>query len=134
YEDGAASTQPPIAFGQGLTSRIIQSRESLLLNRASDWEAIGSRGVGTLAESYLGVPIVVGDTAIGAISVQSTTQEGRFRESDSRLLCTAAASCGVAIKTARLYQEAHRRGDEMAVLAEVGQEISATLDAQAVLE
>ncbi len=106
----------------------------MLLNRASDWEAIGSRGVGTQAKSYLGVPILVGETAIGAISVQSTTQEGRFREADSRLLSTIAANVGVAIQNARLYQEAHRRGDEMAVLAEVGQEISATLDAQAVLE
>ena len=50
------------------------------------------------------------------------------------LLSTIAANVGVAIQNARLFQEAHRRGDEMAALAEVGQEISATLDAQAVLE
>jgi len=134
HEAGARGAQEPMAFGEGLTSRIIRSREPLLLNRAADWDALGTRGTGTLSKSYLGVPIVVGDVAIGVISVQSTTQEGRFGEADARLLATIAANVGVAIQNARLYQEAHRRGDEMTALAEVGQEISATLDVQAVLE
>ncbi len=132
-EFGQPSGQEPIPYGQGLTSRIIEGREPLLVNRAADWEALGTRGVGTVAKSYLGVPILVGDRAIGAISVQSTTQEGRFGGSDARLLSTIAANVGVAIQNARLYREAHRRGNEMAALAEVGQEISATLDVQAVL-
>ncbi|HEU5205599.1 MAG TPA: GAF domain-containing protein [Candidatus Limnocylindrales bacterium] len=133
YESGEQRSQPPMAFGEGLSSRIMRSREPLLLNREADWEAIGSRGVGTLAKSYLGVPILAGDAAIGVISVQSTTQEGRFREADARLLATIAANVGVAIQNARLYQEAHRRGDEMAVIAEVGREISASLDTRTVI-
>ncbi|MEA2136783.1 MAG: hypothetical protein QOC68_4693, partial [Solirubrobacteraceae bacterium] len=134
HEVGVRATQEPFALGEGLTSRILLSREALLLNRAADWDAIGNRGIGLQAKSYLGVPIIAGDVAIGAISVQSTTQEGRFGESDRRLLSTIASNVGVAIQNARLFQEAHRRGDEMAALAEVGQEISATLDVQAVLE
>jgi signal transduction histidine kinase/DNA-binding response OmpR family regulator len=132
-EFGEDSGQSTIPFGEGLTSRILVGRAPLLLNRVADWEKLGTRGVGTLAKSYLGVPILVGESAIGAISVQSTTQEGRFGEADARLLSTIAASVGVAIQNARLYSEAHRRGDEMAALADVGQEISATLDVSAVL-
>ncbi|MDQ3127934.1 MAG: GAF domain-containing protein, partial [Chloroflexota bacterium] len=132
-EFGASTGQEPIPFGTGLTSRIVQDRETLLLNRAADWQALGTRGVGTTSKSYLGVPILVGDRAIGAISVQSTQREGRFGDSDVRLLSTIAANVGVAIQNARLYREAHRRGDEMAALAVVGQEISVTLDAEAVL-
>ena len=133
YESGEHRPQAPMAFGQGLSSRIIRSREPLLLNRETDWEQIGQRGVGTRAKSYLGVPILAGDGAIGVISVQSTTQDNRFREADVRLLSTIAANVGVAIQNARLYQEAHRRGDEMAVIAEVGREISATLDTRSVI-
>ena len=132
-EFGSATGQDPIPFGEGLTSRIIGRRETLLLNREADWAALGTRGVGTLSKSFLGVPILAGDGAIGAISVQSTTQEGRFSESDQRLLSTIAANVGIAIQNARLYREAHRRGDEMAALADVGQEISATLDVDIVL-
>ena len=134
HEVGVRRTQEPFALGEGLTSRIVLSREPLLLNRAADWEALGERGIGLRAKSYLGVPIIAGDVAIGAISVQSTTQEGRFGESDARLLSTIASNVGVAIQNARLYQEAHRRGDEMAALADVGQEISATLDVRAILD
>jgi GAF domain-containing protein/CheY-like chemotaxis protein len=133
YEGGVRRPQDRMPFGQGLSSRIIRSREPMLLNREADWDEIGQRGVGTLAKSYLGVPILAGDGAIGVISVQSTTQDNRFREADARLLATIAANVGIAIQNARLYQEAHRRGDEMAVIAEVGREISATLDTRTVI-
>ena len=134
FESGGIGAQAPMSFGEGLTSQILKSREPLLLNVLADWEAIGGRGVGTQAKSYLGVPILAGDAAIGVISVQSTTVEGRFREADARLLSTIAANVGIAIQNARLYQETHRRADEMAALAEVGREVSATLDARVVLE
>src|SRR4029450_9844143 len=37
FEGGVRGTQPPMAFGEGLTSRIMTSREPLLLNREPDW-------------------------------------------------------------------------------------------------
>ena len=130
-----ADRREPFAFGEGLTSRILSAREPPPAQpRVGLGRASGRAASGLDAKSYLGVPILAGDRAIGAISVQSTTREGRFGEADARLLSTIAANVGVAIQNARLYQEAHRRGDEMAALAEVGQEISATLDVQAVLE
>ncbi len=104
YEGDEKGAQAPLPFGQGLTSRILQTREPLLLNQAAQFEAIGTRGVGTAASSYLGVPITVGDTAIGVISVQSLHQVGRFGEADTRLLTTLAANVGVAIQNARLFR------------------------------
>ena len=117
-EDGRLELQSPMRLGQGLTSRIIQSRAPLLLNQDAQFEALGTRGVGTLARSYLGVPILSGEAAIGVISVQSTTEVGRFGESDSRLLATIAANVGIAIQNARLYRESRRQAEEMAALAE----------------
>ena len=52
--------QPPMAMGEGLTSRIIASGEPLLLNRDEHFTAIGVRRVGIPAKSYLGVPIHAG--------------------------------------------------------------------------
>ena len=86
------------------------------------------------AESYLGVPIMAGETAIGVISVQSSVHQGRFGEADVRLLSTIAANVGVVIQNAQLYEETRRRGDEMAALAEVGRELSAAVDMAAVVE
>ncbi|MEO8511822.1 MAG: GAF domain-containing protein, partial [Chloroflexota bacterium] len=133
-ETGSDAGQASLPLGTGLTSRVIQSAAPLLLNREEDWDELGDRGVGTRARSYLGVPIMVGDRAIGAMSVQSTTTDSRFGEADARLLATIAANVGVAVQNARLYDETRRRADEMAGLADVGREISATLELSAVLE
>jgi PAS domain S-box-containing protein len=107
HERGERSEQVPLTYGDGLTSRILESRESLLLNRSGQFEEHDP--VGTGVRSYLGVPILVGDAAIGAISVQSIDEEGRFGEADSRLLATIAANVGVAIHTARLFTEVERQ-------------------------
>jgi GAF domain-containing protein/CheY-like chemotaxis protein len=133
-EAGEHRPQAPLPMGEGLTSRVIERREPLLLNRAADWEAIGQRGVGTQARSWLGVPIMAGERVIGVMSVQSTTQEGRFTQADASLLTTIAANVGVAAQNARLYDTARRRAEEMAALVDVGREMSATLEAPVVLE
>jgi PAS domain S-box-containing protein len=132
-EHGEQQPTEPLRFGEGLTSKILQTREPLLLNRASAFEEVGIAPTGTPAKSYLGVPIVAGSDAIGVISVQSTEQAGRFSEDDARLLSTIAANVGIAIQNARLYAETGRRASEMAALAELGREIGALLDLEPIL-
>jgi signal transduction histidine kinase/DNA-binding NarL/FixJ family response regulator len=97
-----------IRFGEGLTSRILESGQPLLINEDIEGRhtALQTQQIGVQAKSYLGVPIVVGNEAIGVISVQSTTVEGRFDEADVRLLSTIAANVGIAIENARLYTAA----------------------------
>ncbi|MCV0403480.1 MAG: GAF domain-containing protein [Chloroflexi bacterium] len=133
-EGGTTEQQQPLRIGEGLTSRVIERRQPLLLNREADWTALGQRGTGTQAKSWLGVPIFTGERVIGVISVQSTSHEGRFTESDARLLATVAANVGVAVQNARLYAETRRRAEEMAALADVGREMSSTLELAVVLE
>ena len=131
-EGGEKGNNASIRYGEGLTSQVLQSRQPLLLNREAQFA--GRSMLGTPASSYLGVPIIAGDEAIGVISVQDTTQNGRFGEADSRLLATLAANVGVAIQNARLYRDAQRQAAEMTALAEVAAEISAMLDPASVLE
>src|SRR5204862_7629573 len=111
-----------------------EARQPLLLNRPEQFDTrLEGPVVGTVAKSYLGVPIVVGDDAIGVVSVQSIDEEGRFGDADIRLLSTIASNVGSAIRNAQLYRESQRRALETAELAEVGREISATLDLDGLL-
>ena len=98
----------PLALGEGLTGKIIETGKALLINEGMDdtSSTIGATPVGLDAKSYLGVPIVVRGRAIGVISVQSTQQEGRFAAADQNLLATIATGVGVAIRNAQLYKEA----------------------------
>jgi GAF domain-containing protein/CheY-like chemotaxis protein len=133
-ERGRPSPRPPMPLGQGLTSQILETRRPLLLNKAEQFEVMERQKVGTAVRSYLGVPILIGEDAIGAVSVQSIDEAGRFGEADARLLSTIASNVGTAIRNAQLYQEARRRAREMAELADVGREISATLDLEGLLQ
>ena len=73
------------------------------------------------------MPILKGDAAVGVIGTYSQ-REHAFGESDVRLLQTLANSMGIALENARLFDETQRRSRETAALAEVGRDISATLD------
>jgi signal transduction histidine kinase/DNA-binding response OmpR family regulator len=98
----------PLPYGEGLTSRIIESGKPLIINREADREVLhlGETVTGKRARSYLGVPIRVADATIGVISVQSTRVENAYGPNDERLLGTIAANVGVALQNARLFQEA----------------------------
>jgi signal transduction histidine kinase/ActR/RegA family two-component response regulator len=113
-ERGERIAQPPIASDQGLTGRILGSRRPLLLHSAAEIAQAGEM-LGTPCRSYLGVPIMVDDEAIGVIGVQSIETENRFGAQDVRLLSTLAANVGFAIHNARLYaaaQEARAAADK----------------------
>ena len=97
----------PMKLGDGLTSKIILTGEPLLINKDVKelTSQLGVQRVGIPAASYLGVPIPVGEDIIGVLSVQSTEHENSFNENDLRLLSTIAASVGVALRNAKLFEE-----------------------------
>ena len=72
-ESGGSRRQASLPFGEGLSSRIlVRASRSCSTGRA--FGELGIARVGTPANSYLGVPILVEGRAIGVISVQSTTR------------------------------------------------------------
>ncbi|MGB4844700.1 MAG: GAF domain-containing protein [Ferruginibacter sp.] len=99
----------PMKMGEGLTSKIILTGKPLLVNKDLDelTEQLGVEKLGIPAASYLGVPIPVGDEVIGVLSIQTTEMVNRFNEDDQRLLTTIAASVGIALRKAKLFDEVH---------------------------
>ncbi|MGB8645802.1 MAG: GAF domain-containing protein [Anaerolineae bacterium] len=125
-----------IPFGEGLTSRIIQTREPLFLNEDIDRHAtqLHARVMGSPAQSYLGVPILVGQEAIGVVSIQSVRRTNVFTENDLRLLTTIAASVGVAIQNARLFKEAQERAQREFLTREIVARVSRSIDQKTILQ
>lgn len=105
YYFGDSPTTRP--FGNGITEKIILSKEPLLVNQdlESTYHKIKADIKGKMVQSYLGVPIISGNQSIGVVSVQSTEKENRFNENDLRLLTTIAANLGVAMQNAEAYQK-----------------------------
>jgi signal transduction histidine kinase/DNA-binding response OmpR family regulator len=97
----------PLPLGQGLTSRVIQSGQPLLINRNIEQQRkeLGTERVGKSVRSFLGVPVFVSGEAVGVISVQHATQEDAFNKNDQHLLSTIAANVGIALHNAQLFNE-----------------------------
>jgi signal transduction protein with GAF and PtsI domain len=88
----------------------------------------------TPSQSWLGVPMMIGDRVLGVIAVQSVNTPHLYDEHDRDILMTIASQTAITVENARLFDEAQRRAQETAALAEVGREISSTLDLTQVLE
>jgi len=102
----------------GFRSQVIEKRKPLLENEnvAELAARLGQPTIpGTVTpKSWLGVPMLVGEQVTGILSVQNLDEENAFNESDVRLLQTFAASMGIALENARLYEQARH----MAILEE----------------
>ena len=75
----------------------------------------------------MGVPIPVGGTSLGVISVQSTQREGMYGADDQRLLSTLAANVGVALQNARLFNETREALERQTATSQVLQVISGSM-------
>ena len=120
-----------------MSRHVIETRESMLLNdRSGGSDPSSARamiGSGEAPKSVFFVPLVVGGEATGRISLQNLDREHAFTEADAGLLNTLAASLSVALENVRLFDEAQRRGSEMAALAELGREVGGLLELDAVI-
>lgn len=115
----------------GMSGRVIQTRQSfyipdLLVPEVEKEYQILHAG-GTAVRSYVGVPMVLGDRAVGAISMQSY-QPNAYNSAQIRLLKTIATQTAIAIENARLLEEARRRADEMTALFDIGVTVTSGLE------
>ena len=132
----------PVELGAGLTSLVIINRQALVLNNADEQKSLGGifveDGNEEETQSWMGVPILIGEHVSGAICLQ----DGRpnlYKESDVRLLSTLAAGLGTALENARLFKETQRlleetgqRNNELAILNSVGEAMAKTLDVKTI--
>ncbi|HSG42769.1 MAG TPA: GAF domain-containing protein, partial [Anaerolineales bacterium] len=119
YQHGEDFTS--LKLGEGLTSKIIQSGEPLLINRdiQGKRDELGATFVGREALSFLGVPIRSGNDTIGVLSVQSVTEEGVFDNDDLHLLTTIAANAGAALQTAQLFTEVNESLEQQTATSDI---------------
>ncbi|HVM71673.1 MAG TPA: GAF domain-containing protein, partial [Anaerolineales bacterium] len=138
-EGGYIDYMEPFALGKGLTSKVIQSREPILIRTVKEQAELGAyfapeqleKSSGVNAESMLLVPIVVSAQVLGVAMVAAYKQNA-FNENDLRLLQTLSANMGIAIQNARLFEAEQQRVNELAILNTVGEAMAKTLDVKTV--
>ena len=124
----------PMPVAAGLTGKVIRTRKPLLI--LSNEQALAEdaiQGGTSLTESWLGVPMVVGDDVVGMIGLESG-RVNDFDQSDVRLVATLASSTAVALHNAKLFAETTQRNAELAVINEIGDALAKQLDFQGIID
>lgn len=120
---GRDFTGTHLAPGEGAMGRAIQQRQPINIDNYEGWEHASPQYIGTIAQSVLTVPFLIGQRVIGAIGVSDETHSRRFSQSDELLLSLFAQHAAIAVENARLYQTAVNAADRRLVLHEVSQAI-----------
>jgi GAF domain-containing protein/DNA-binding response OmpR family regulator len=116
--------------------RMLETRLPIVVNTVAEYTTAGFQTMPGTDQSLsgIGVPILGSDRALGTISIENFERENAFGEAEVRLVTTVAASMGIALENARLFDESQRRTRETAALAEVGRDVSSTLDMALVMD
>jgi len=120
----------------GLTGWIVRSRQPLLIhNLDEEKESLPAEVMvagGEPSKSWLGVPLMVKDYVIGAISVQSHRPYA-FNERHKGLLAAMASQAALVIENARLYAQTQQRVKELSSLFQASVATSSSLEVEEVL-
>jgi diguanylate cyclase (GGDEF)-like protein len=121
---GTATDAYTAKVGQGITGRVAETGESLLIPNALECEfAYRIPGTEELEESLAVVPLRHGSRITGAIVI-SKLGLNQFDEDDVRLLEVLAGHASVALENARLYQQQRREAESAKALLAFADEVS----------
>jgi GAF domain-containing protein/HAMP domain-containing protein len=135
-EEGQAIDVAPFPLGDGLTSLVIRTGRPLMLVEETERQAfeLGAKTIGTPAQSWLGVPMIIGGEVIGVIIAQDTHREHRFSEEDQRLLSTLAAQVAVVVRNAWLLESTRQQAQQEKLLNEISDKIRRSVDIETILK
>jgi signal transduction histidine kinase len=115
-----------------LVDRVVQDRCVIVLpDTSTSEEWVMAEGVERI-RSWLGVPLVVKDQAIGLLMLNHPVPNF-YDEESGRLALAFAQHAAVAIENARLYKEAKTKLREQTILYEMSTDVSSTLRAPPIL-
>jgi PAS domain S-box-containing protein len=124
--------------GEGITGNVFLNGKPEIINTTQE-DARRVIVPGTPArekklESLMCSPLILRGKPIGIINAWRLKENGLFNESELNFLVGIAHQVSICIESGRLFQETNRQAQEAAAIAEVGRDISATLQLDTVLE
>ncbi len=118
-----------VPFAKSIAGRAIQAREPILIDDAQkelDFYSQIDGLTGMTTRSLLAVPLIYQNEAIGVVEVINKAEEA-FNRHDLELLEALSRSATIAIENARLHTETKAHAQQLIVLRELDQAITASL-------
>ena len=128
--------QMSVQMGTGITGMVAQTGVPEFVNNpAQHPNQVHVEGAPEDEVVHLMVaPLTSRGNIIGVFAVWREEEDGLFTQQDLDFLDSLARQAAIAIESARLFLETQQRASQTAALAEVSQDISATLETRDVLE
>lgn len=124
--------------GEGITGNVfLIGKPEIIYDTQADSRRVTVPGTPVREEkleSLMSCPLILRGKPIGVINAWRSKEKGLFNESELNFLVGIAHQVSICIESGRLFQETNRRAQEAAAIAEVGRDISATLQLDLVME
>jgi signal transduction histidine kinase/CheY-like chemotaxis protein/putative methionine-R-sulfoxide reductase with GAF domain len=138
YQDGKRLPPERFPAGRGLCGWLLKSRKPLIIGTKREMEdfvsANGIDAIGGTPQSWIGVPMSVGDRIYGVMALEDYERMHAYDEEDLTLFSLIGVQTAIAIQNSRLYDEVRRAANEMAALVDIGREVTSSLEIGTVLE
>ena len=118
-----------VAYGEGTGGLVAETGEPLIVEDYRTWPGRSPQFEQDQPFiSMISLPMRWQGRVIGVIHVLDNTKLRSFSEEDVRMLDLFANQAAMAVENARLFKETSQRAQQAAVLAEVGRDISESLE------
>jgi GAF domain-containing protein len=116
----------PLGAEKSLVARAARSRQGIIVNDVRADPGFLPNEYLPDTRSELAVPMIIGDTVLGVLDVQSKVAN-QFTDETLNIQTTLASQIAAALQNARQYEQTQRRAENLAVLNEIGA-LAASLD------
>jgi transcriptional regulator with GAF, ATPase, and Fis domain len=123
-EDDAVRAIGELPKGRGVLGALIEDPRPIRLSRiADDSRSSGFPEGHPQMTSFLGVPIRSRAAVFGNLYLTDRTDGGPFTAEDEELVLALAATAGIAIENARLYEKSRRRQEWLRASGEISRQL-----------
>lgn len=116
-----------IARGEGLSGKVWDKQETLIVNDYANWEGRSKNWEEVGNYNMVGIPVIWGDEVLGVLEIAIDLKE-TFFPGDIKTLELFAIQAAIAVKNASLYNDQMLRRQEAETLREVGLLINRMMD------
>ncbi|HUM71412.1 MAG TPA: GAF domain-containing protein, partial [Chloroflexota bacterium] len=119
----------------GVTEYVMRTRKPLLVNgdMAVMAAELGFEAIGARSQSWMGVPLVIGDRTLGVLAMQSFEAANLYSDYQLELMMAVASGAAIALEGIRLLQQVQSRARQEQILREVTARVYTAVDAESIL-
>jgi len=133
HEGTHGTSKIPLSQEQSLVARAARTRQAVMVNDVHNEPGWLPNPLLPETLSELAVPLLIGDTLLGVLDVQSEYLN-HFTEEDANIQLTLASQVAIALQNAYSYAQAQKQAERESMLNTINQKIQSATSVEAVLQ